>query len=421
MRMLGALGVTLLLGAVVMEGGAAQPAGGRVPVLTPGTLRMALADKPAGGEAALLAEQVRAWFGREALGKGPGAKVEGRDVAWAVEAPGAKQAPRVVSADGTFQQPLARIEGTDVYVASVTLPDGAAMRWAYEVDGKRLGQERQLEVYAVHPDSVEQAGVPKGTLTEQPRWKSAIFPGTERAWWVYVPAQYKASEPACVMVFQDGGGAKNFVPPVFDNLIARGDMPVTVGIFLDPGRLPDQKPGERPRNRSFEYDTLSDQYARFLLEEILPHVEKTVTLRHDPASRAICGFSSGGICSWTVAWERPDQFGKALSFIGSFTNIASGKTGREGGHNYPALIRKTPPKPIRVFLQDGANDLDNAHGNWPLANQQMAKALAFAGYDHKFVFGNGFHSNAHGRAILPDALRWLWRDHKSITPLQGAG
>ena len=113
--------------------------------------------------------------------------------------------------------------------------------------------------------------------------------------------------------------------------------------------------------------------------------------------------SSGGICAWTVAWERPDQFGKVLSHIGSFTNI-------RGGHVYPALIRKTEPKPIRVFLQDGANDLNNRHGSWPLANLQMAQSLGFAGYDHRFVFGDGAHNGKHGGAILPDSLRWLWRD-----------
>ncbi|MDQ3813815.1 MAG: alpha/beta hydrolase-fold protein, partial [Armatimonadota bacterium] len=249
--------------------------------------------------------------------------------------------------------------------------------------------------------------VPKGTVTQQPKWKSNVFPGTERDWWVYVPAQYKPDSPACVMVFQDGGGVKDYVPVVFDNLIAAGDMPITVGIFINPGT----KDGGKS-NRSFEYDTLSDQYARFLLEEILPEVEKTTKLRHDAASRAIAGASSGGICAWTVAWERPNEFGKVLSWIGSFTNIASGKTLREGGHNYPFLIRKTEKKPIRVFLQDGSNDLDNVHGNWPLANQQMAKALAFAGYDYQFVYGQGFHSAQHGRAILPDTLRWLWRDYQ---------
>jgi enterochelin esterase family protein len=250
--------------------------------------------------------------------------------------------------------------------------------------------------------------VPKGVLTQQPKWKSRIFAGTERDWWVYVPAQYKAGTPACVMVFQDGGGYKDYVPTVFDHLIAKGEMPVTVGIFINPGTFADGK-----SNRSFEYDTLSDQYARFLLEEILPEVEKTVELRHDAEGRAIAGISSGGICAWTVAWEHPYQFSKVLSWVGSFTNIASGPTRREGGHNYPALIRKTPKKPIRVFLQDGANDLDNANGNWPLANQTLAKSLSYANYDYRFEYGQGFHSNRHGRAILPDTLRWLWRDYKA--------
>jgi enterochelin esterase family protein len=210
------------------------------------------------------------------------------------------------------------------------------------------------------------------------------------------------------MVFQDGASYREYVPTVFDNLIAAGDMPVTVGIFLQPGLFE----GGRS-NRSFEYDTLSDQYVRFLLEEILPDVEKSTRLRHDAASRAIAGASSGGICAFTAAWERPDAFGKVVSWIGSFTNIASGKTVREGGHNYEALVRKTPKKPIRVYLQDGANDLDNAHGNWPLANLTLAKSLAYARYDYRFEYGQGFHSHRHGRAIFPDTLRWLWRDHRA--------
>jgi enterochelin esterase-like enzyme len=280
------------------------------------------------------------------------------------------------------------------------------MTWHYEVGDRHLGGG-QLEVYETHPDSREQPGVPKGTLRQMPAWESKIFGGTTRDWWVYVPAQYRPETPAAVMVFQDGAGPKDFVPTVFDNLIAKHDMPVTVGIFIQPGVLKDGR-----ANRSFEYDTLSDQYARFLLEEILPEVEKTVKLRHDAASRAISGSSSGGICAFTAAWERPDEFSKVLSWVGSFTNIAAGPTVRAGGHNYEAMVRKTPRKPIRVFLQDGANDLDNANGNWPLANQTLAKSLAFARYDYKFEFGQGFHSNRHGRAILPDSLRWLWRGYQ---------
>jgi enterochelin esterase family protein len=352
--------------------------------------------------------------------------VEELTVAWALEAPGDDPRVRVLADDNSFVLPLRRLGGSSLFAGAATLPPGTAFRWNYEItDGiarrrtllpdipavwderpsgrsdllRRIrGSGRPLEVYATPPDARSGPGVPRGELIEHLGWRSRVFPGTTRDWWVYVPAQYRPEEPACVMVFQDGAGPKDYVPVVFDNLIARGDMPVTVGVFIMPGVLDD---GER--NRSFEYDTLSDQYARFLLDEILPEVEQTVRLRHDAASRAISGSSSGGICSFTVAWERPDAFHKVLSWVGSFTDI-------RGGHNYPSMIRKTPPKPIRVFLQDGENDLNVPAGDWWLANQEMASALAFAGYDFTVAWGKGFHSARHGRAILPDSLRWLWRD-----------
>lgn len=264
--------------------------------------------------------------------------------------------------------------------------------------------------YKHGPDSMRTDGVPVGTVTKH-SWTSKIFTGTVRDYWVYVPKQYQADKPACVMVFQDGGGyvrenGSHRVPIVFDNLIHKGQMPVTIGIFINPGVVPPARPGGKPRrNRSFEYDTLSNQYARFLLEEILPEVSKKYNLTDDPEGRAIGGISSGGICAWTVAWQRPDAFRKVLSHVGSFTNI-------RGGHVYPALIRKTERKPIRAFLQEGSNDLDNLHGNWPLSNRQMAAALKFAKYDYQFVMGDGGHNGRHGGAILPESLRWLWRDYK---------
>ncbi len=267
---------------------------------------------------------------------------------------------------------------------------------------------RAADDYQLGPDSTEQEDVPRGTVT-QARWKSPkVYAGTERDHWVYVPAQYDGSSPARVMVFQDGGTYRDpkgaiRVPTVFDNLIHKRQMPVTIGIFINPGVFPSTD-GKKPRsNRSVEYDTLSDQYARFLLEEILPEVRKKHKLSDDPDHRAICGISSGGICAWTVAWERPDAFRKVVSHVGSFTNI-------RGGHVYPALIRKTKPRPIRVFLQDGAGDLDNEHGNWPLANQEMAAALKFAKYDYRFEYGDGGHNLKHGGAIFPETMRWLWRE-----------
>ncbi len=281
--------------------------------------------------------------------------------------------------------------------------------------------------YRHGPDSIEQPDVPKGKVTQY-TWKSQIFPETVRDYWVYVPAQYEAKTPACVMVFQDGGAYVNTkgdfrVPTVFDNLIHKKETPVIIGIFINPGRVPSGMPGVPDRqNRSFEYDTLSDQYARFLEKEILPEVGKEYNLRQDAEGRGICGISSGGICAFTAAWERPDLFSKVLSHVGSFTNI-------RGGDVYPGMIRKSEKKPIRVFLQDGSGDLDNLHGSWPLANQQMAAALKFAKYDYRFEFGDGGHNGKHGGAILPDSLRWLWRDTPAAgdtpktkpLPAQGAG
>ncbi len=275
-----------------------------------------------------------------------------------------------------------------------------------------LASATDAEEYTLGPDSQRHEGVPRGTVTQH-RWtESEVYPGTERDYWVYVPAQYDAAKPACVMVFQDGGNYVNEkgqfrVPIVFDNLIHRGEMPVTIGIFINPGVVPPSADGAvGRRNRSFEYDSLGDQYANFLLNEILPAVGKDYNLTADPDGRAIGGISSGGICAWTVAWERPDAFRKVLSHVGSFTNI-------RGGHVYHALIRKTEPKPIRVFLQEGENDLDNLHGNWPLANRQMAASLKFAGYDYEFVMGTEGHNGKHGGAILPESLRWLWRTEAS--------
>jgi enterochelin esterase family protein len=272
-------------------------------------------------------------------------------------------------------------------------------------------QVHAADDYTLGPDSQRQEGVPRGTITKH-QWTSKVFDGTARDYWVYVPAQYDGSQAASVIVFQDGHAyvdenGQFRAPVVLDNLIHRGEMPITIGVFLNPGHRGNEAPkvAWKNNNRSFEYDTLSDQYAKFLLEEILPEVGKVYKLTDDPERRAICGISSGGICAWTVAWERPDAFRKVLSHVGSFTNI-------RGGHVYPALIRKTPKKPIRVFLQAGSEDLDNEHGNWPLANQEMAAALKYAGYDYEFNYGHGAHSGNHGGAILPDALRWLWRDAK---------
>ncbi len=217
------------------------------------------------------------------------------------------------------------------------------------------------------------------------------------------------------MVFQDGHAYQDpngqfRVPIVYDNLIHKGELPVTIVVFVDPGHKKEELPPQRgwrpePENRSFEYDSMTDAYSRFLLEELLPEVEREYRISDQAKDRAIGGISSGGICAFSVAWHRPDSFSKVLSHVGSFVHI-------RGGHNYPPLIRKTRKKPLRVFLQGGSGDLDNRHGHWPLGNQQMAAALKFAGYEYKFEFGEGGHNGIHGGAILPDSLRWLWQDLK---------
>ncbi len=259
------------------------------------------------------------------------------------------------------------------------------------------------------PDSERHPGVPQGKVTHH-TWTSKIYPGTVRDYWVYVPAQYQPQKAAAVMVFQDGAGfvrddGHSRVPIVFDNLIHKGEMPVTIAILINPGVLPALGPDQQARyNRSYEYDAVDDRYARFLLEEILPEVGKRYNLSADPNDRAIAGSSSGGIAAFGVAWHRPDAFRRVVSYVGSFTNL-------RGGHVYASWIRKFEPKPIRVFLQDGRNDQSIYSGNWYNANLEMASSLEYAGYDFQFVVGNGTHGGKHGGSILPDILRWLWRDY----------
>jgi enterochelin esterase-like enzyme len=259
------------------------------------------------------------------------------------------------------------------------------------------------EPYELGADSLPQPGTPRGSVTEYRLDDGARFPGTKRRYWVYVPAQYTPDHPANLMVFQDG--VKYLLPDVnahvvFDNLIHRGEMPVCIGVFVEPG---DRGPGNPlwggDTNRNVEYDTLSDAYAQFLLDELLPGLPIAVTA--DATRRAICGHSSGGICAFTAAWERPEAFGNVVSHCGSFVNIF-------GGHEYPSMIRRTERKPLRVFLQTGERDLDVVFGNWPIANRDMACALAYRGYEYELVIGEGGHTLKHGGSIFPDTMRWLW-------------
>jgi len=270
--------------------------------------------------------------------------------------------------------------------------------------------------YTLGPDSQPQTGVPKGTVTEYELPAGKFYPGAPHTYSVYVPAQYDATKPAPIMIFLDGSFFsfdKVRAQVVFDNLIAKHDLPPLIGIFIDPGTLPAVSDQAQNRvERIFEYDSLTDRYSRFLLEELIPEVAKKYNLSRNPDDRALCGLSTGAVGAFMAAWNRPDQFRRVLSFIGTYVAM-------KGADALPALIRKTEPKPLRIFLQDGRNDhLVPAEpygtyfaGSWPINNQVMFEALESAGYDAKLVMGDGGHDMEQPAAILPDALRWLWRGY----------
>ncbi|HEX4027019.1 MAG TPA: alpha/beta hydrolase-fold protein, partial [Rhizomicrobium sp.] len=302
--------------------------------------------------------------------------------------------------------------------------------------GPALAAEpRQPGEYPPTQDSLPQPGVPKGKLIGPLEFHSRIIEGTVRRYWIYLPVHYDPKSPPNLLVFQDGQRAINpqgplNIPVVLDNLIAKGDIPPTIGIFITPGNTgtehyPDNLGIGNPNHRAPEYDALSDAYTRFLIEEMLPEVAKSYKFTDDPRRRAIGGTSSGAICAWTVAWNRPDAFGNVISMIGSYTSIGYHPATADhpmtpGGDTYPGLIRRGPIRPIRIFLQDGTNDLNNEFGNWHLANEQMlsslqwantnadAKNIAGARYDVRYEWGDGAHSDVHGGWLLPGILRWMF-------------
>ena len=277
------------------------------------------------------------------------------------------------------------------------------------IAGFKMTAARAADDYVPGPDSKPQEGVPKGEVLKFSFDQSKIFPGTTRDYWIYVPKQYDPAKPACLWVNQDG--IQFAAPVVFDNLIARGEMPVTIGVFIMHGRVPAPNADALDRfNRSYEYDGLGNSYVRFLLEELLPDAEKKtaadgrpIHFSKNPNDRGIGGASSGAICAFTAAWERPDSFRRVFSSVGTFVGL-------RGGNNYSTLIRKTEPKPIRVFLQDGSNDGNNFGGDWWMANQEIERSLTFAGYEVNHAWGDGGHNSKHATAVFPDALRWLWKD-----------
>jgi enterochelin esterase family protein len=349
-----------------------------------------------------LAASIRDSLPDEAIKKGTAFAGEGADFVFAFESDTKPE----IYIDDQPSGPMTRVEKSDLWFHAAKLETGKVHGFYYVVNGVRTGGSTDVPAYGA--DSYVKAGVPQGTLSDKIVHTSKIYEGMQSNYWIYVPA--------ALMVWQDGqnlikrdGGSRTLT--VVDNLIAQKKIPVMIQVFIEPGTIGEKK------MRSIEYDTVSDRYARFLRDELLADVQAKFSIRRDGYSRGIAGISSGGICAFNAAWQQNDQFSRVLSHVGSFTSIqwrhdqADPSENILGGNDYPFLIRKEPKRNIRVWLQDGSEDLENDHGSWPLQNIQMANSLKMREYDFHFSWGGGSHNAAHGNAELPEELTWLWRDY----------
>jgi enterochelin esterase family protein len=341
-------------------------------------------------------------LGGPQIKKGTAILGQGPDFIWAVEA---ASIPTLV-VDRSEVGPMTRLEG-NLWFYVGQLKVGTSHSFYYMVGAQRLGGN--LNVPALAPEAYEHPGVPKGKLTEKMVHTSKIYDSMQSNYWIYTSPKYDPSKPAALMVFQDGQNPANrersHVQIVIENLVQQQKIPPMVCVFISPGMKGKQK------MRSIEYDTMNDTYPRFLRDEILPEVYKHYNVRRDAYSRGITGSSSGGICSFNAAWRQPDQFSRVLTWVGSYASIQWHPGEIDGGNTFPFLVRKSPKKNIRVWMQDGAEDLENDHGSWPLQNIQMANSLKMQGYDFHFSFGQGTHGGVQGDAELPRSLTWLWRDY----------
>jgi enterochelin esterase-like enzyme len=377
-----------------------------------------------------LRDAIAASFDAKELKDGTAWTGQGADFFFAVQAD--SQAWLVI--DARAGMPMRHIDGSDVwYLAARVEPVGRLHSFHYVVNQNNFGGRLDMPAFA--PLSYLQPGVPSGTLSETIVHTSKIYDGMKSEYWIYVPAQYDAKTPAALMVFQDGGWytdrqRNNPALNVIDNLIAQKKIPVMICVFINPGDVTDS-PGTPTFNfvkaygdkwkrtlkdsmRSTLYDTVSDRYARFLRDEVLADVEAKYNIRKDAYSRAITGLSSGGICSFNAAWQQPDQFSRVISWIGSFTSIQWKEDPAlpDGGQDYPEKILRETKRNIRVWLQDGAEDMEQEHyGSWPLTNLRMANALKIKNYDFHFSFGKGTHNSGQGAAEFPEEMIWLWRDY----------
>ncbi len=337
-----------------------------------------------------------------------GVLVWGQDFLFVVESPTAA----AVEIDKQPAVPMKHIEGTNYYYLVKTLRMGRTHQYHYfDAERKPLGG---YEVAGYNPDSYPLPGVPRGELSEMKTLKSEIYPNMTANYWVYVNRGADTVNGAPLMVWQDGEtivGNQDLLrlrlQIVSDNLVAKGLIPPMVHVLIQPG----QAPGER-RMRSIEYDTVSDTYGRYLMEEVLPEVEKTYKLRQDAYSRAIAGASSGAICAFNVAWYYPQQFSRVLSHIGSYTALQwRPEESLDGGYIVSQKVGREEKKNIRVWLSDGSDDIESRAGSWPLGNIELANALKLREYDFHFRFGTSLHAIAQGAMDLPESLAWIWRDY----------
>lgn len=350
-----------------------------------------------------LEQALRDTLGSDKIQKGTAAAGEMGDFVWAVSA---EKGPALQIND---EAPIPAFQAGSVWVVQSRLKTGAAYKYTWIADGKPIGGSNNLPAFG--PDSYAKPGVPEGKLTGPIEVPSKIYPDVKANVWFYVPAQWDGVTPLAVQVWGDGQQFTGARPgqwrilETLDNLTAQKRIPLMVSIFVQAGT------GPQRNQRSIEYDTISDAYLHRLLDEIFPVVAKSVKMRTDGYSRAIQGLSSGGIMAFNAAFDKPEEFSRVLSWIGSYTALQRSAAHPEGGAEYPTMVRREAKRNVRVWLQDGSADLDNTAGYWPAANIGMANALKFKGYDYHFSFGVGEHNDAHGAAELPEALTWLWRDY----------
>ena len=350
-----------------------------------------------------LEQTLRDTFGEEALRKGTAVLGEGTDFVWAVES-GRQPVLRI-----DFGDPLPPRRVGALWIYQGSLRAGTAHKGEWFVGGISIGGANNVPAYP--PESYPQPGVPEGKLTGPIEMESNVYPGMKANLWYYVPAQWDGVTPLAVQIWGDGQMytkrmTSYRVLETLDNLHRAKRIPLTVNIFVQPGTV------EGRSLRSKEYDTVNDTYARYLLEEILPEVGRSVKLRQDGYSRLFIGESSGGICAFNAAWYRPEEFARVLSWIGSFSALQVSEKEPVGGAAYPILVRREPKRNIRVWLQDGAEDQENPRfGSWPLANLHLANSLKLKGYDYHLSFGLGTHNQMQGSAELAESLAWLWRDY----------